>query len=91
MPQGKEVPTATLTSKGQITIPKAVRDLLGVDAGDRLSFVVQEDGSVVVRPIASDVRDLAGLLHRSGRRARSVQGMDRAVARRMRSKFGRRR
>jgi antitoxin PrlF len=85
------MPTATLTSKGQITIPKAVRERLGIDTGDRLSFVVHDDGSVVVRPIASDVRELGGLLHRPGRRARSVPGMDRAVGQRMRSKFGRHR
>ena len=42
------MPTATLTTKGQVTIPKEVREHLGVDTGDRLSFVVQDDGSVVV-------------------------------------------
>lgn len=83
------MPDATLTSKGQVTIPKPVRDHLKVDAGDRLSFVVQPDGSVVVRPIVRDLRELAGLLHRPGRRPVPVEAMRRGVAARMRAKYGR--
>ena len=45
------MPTATLTTKGQVTIPKEVREHLGVDTGDRLSFVVQRDGTVIVKPM----------------------------------------
>jgi AbrB family looped-hinge helix DNA binding protein len=85
------VPTATLTTKGQITIPKEVREHLGVETGDRLSFVVQEDGSVVVKPITRHVRELGGMLHRPARRAVSISEMDEGIARRMRTKFGRRR
>lgn len=85
------MPTATLTTKGQITIPREVRDHLGVDSGDRLSFTVQDDGSVVVRPLTRHVRELGGLLLRAGRRAVAVAEMDQGIARRMRSKFGRHR
>jgi len=85
------VPTATLTTKGQITIPKEVREHLGVETGDRLSFVVQKDGSVVVKSITRHVRELGGLLHRPAQRAVSVNEMDEGIARRMRTKFGRRR
>lgn len=85
------MPTATLTTKGQITIPKEVREHLGVNTGDRLSFVVQEDGSVIVRPITHHVRELGGLLYRPGQRAVSINEMDEGIARRMRAKFGRRR
>jgi AbrB family looped-hinge helix DNA binding protein len=84
------VPTATLTTKGQVTIPKSVRDHLGVDTGDRLSFAVQEDGTVVITPITRHVHELAGLLHRPGRRAVPVDRMDEGIARRMRAKFRRR-
>lgn len=85
------MPTATLTTKGQITIPKEVRKHLGVETGDRLSFVVQDDGSVIVTPITRHVRELGGLLHRPGQQAVSIRAMDEGIARRMRTKFGRRR
>jgi AbrB family looped-hinge helix DNA binding protein len=85
------MPTATLTTKGQITIPKEVRERLGVGTGDRLNFIVQEDGSVVMEPLTRHVRELAGLLHRRGRRPVSVEHMDEAIARRHRERFGRRR
>jgi antitoxin PrlF len=85
------VPTATLTTKGQITIPKEVRDHLGVETGDRLSFVVQEDGTVIVKPITRHVRELGGLLRRPGQRPVSIDEMDRAIARHVQTKFGRQR
>jgi AbrB family looped-hinge helix DNA binding protein len=80
-----------LTTKGQVTIPKEVRDHLGVETGDRLSFVVQEDGTVIVKPITRHVRELGGLLRRPGQRIVSVAEMDQAIARRVRTRYGRRR
>jgi antitoxin PrlF len=85
------VPDATLTTKGQVTIPKAIRDHLRLDTGDRVSFVIHDDGTVVVQPVTRHVRDLAGLLHRTGSRAVSLRDMDEGIAKRMRTKFGRRR
>ncbi|MFB6202653.1 MAG: AbrB/MazE/SpoVT family DNA-binding domain-containing protein [Halorhabdus sp.] len=41
---------ATITSKGQVTIPKPIRDRLGLDAGTEVEFVLDEDGTVQVRP-----------------------------------------
>jgi hypothetical protein len=58
-----------------------------VDTGDRLSFVVQEDGTVIVKPITHHVRELGGYLHRPGQRPVSVRELDEGIARRMRSKF----
>jgi len=56
------MPTATVTSKGQITIPKAVREELGLTEGDRVAFRVLEDGSVVVEPETVDLLELEGAL-----------------------------
>lgn len=84
------MPIATLTTKGQVTIPKEVRDHLELETGDRVSFVIQDDGSVMVRPLTRPVQDLAGLLQRPGRRPVSVKGMNEGIAARMRAKFGRR-
>lgn len=41
---------ATITSKGQVTIPKRIRDELGLDAGTEVEFVLEEDGTIRVRP-----------------------------------------
>ena len=56
------MPGATITSKGQITIPKEVRERLGVDAGDRLQFVEQEPGIYVMLAATRDVRHLKGMV-----------------------------
>jgi len=74
------MPSASLTSKGQLTVPKAIRDLLKLKAGDRLDFRVEGD-RVVLHPGTRDVRSLRGLLHRPGRKPVSLRQMDAAVAR----------
>jgi AbrB family looped-hinge helix DNA binding protein len=73
--------TATLTSKGQVTIPKEIREALGVDAGDRVDFTLEADGSVRMEVRRRDLASLAGLLHRPGLRRLSVEEMDEAIAR----------
>ncbi len=52
--------TATVTTKGQITIPKPVRDAVGLATGDRVSFVVREDGVVELTPETVDLMSLFG-------------------------------
>lgn len=71
---------ATLTSKGQITIPKEVRERLGVEAGDRLEFVEQERGVYRVVAATRDVRDLKGMVPKP-RRAVTIEEMNAAVRR----------
>src|SRR5215471_8533208 len=61
---------ATLTSKGQITIPAQVRDALGLEAGDRVEFVEQEKGQFAIIPATRSVRELKGLFR--GRRRKPV-------------------
>lgn len=53
---------AALTSKGQITVPKHVREILGVRPGDRLAFRIRGDGSVVVEAETVDLRTLRGTI-----------------------------
>jgi len=76
------MPSATLTSKGQLTLPKAIRDVLRLGAGDRVDFVVKGDGTVVLRPATLDVRELKGLLHRKGIRPLSAEEMNTIIRRR---------
>ncbi|HXV00466.1 MAG TPA: type II toxin-antitoxin system PrlF family antitoxin [Caulobacteraceae bacterium] len=53
---------ATVTSKGQTTIPKAVRDSLGLKAGDKVRFTLLSDGTVIMRAKKRSIRDLFGTL-----------------------------
>ena len=76
------MPAATLTSKGQLVVPKAIRDLMGIHPGDRLDFVVLDDGNVLMRPATEDVRRLKGLLLRPGKAPVSVEEMNRIIRRR---------
>ena len=76
------MPTATLTSKGQVTLPKQVRETLKVKPGDQIDFVLDAEGEVRVRAGRFDVRDLKGLLQRPGRRPVSLEAMNDAIARR---------
>jgi antitoxin PrlF len=54
--------TATLTSKGQLTLPKAIRDRLHLRAGDRLEVTLREDGVILMEPVMVDVSQLKGIL-----------------------------
>jgi len=54
--------TATLTSKGQLTIPKEVRRRLNLKAGDRLKFIINEKGGIEILPVRVSVKDLEGIL-----------------------------
>lgn len=56
------MPAATLTSKGQTTIPKAVREYLRLRPGDRMEFILEENGLVVLVPAVVDVRELKSIL-----------------------------
>jgi AbrB family looped-hinge helix DNA binding protein len=59
---------ATLTSKGQTTIPKEIRESLGMKPGDRMTFTLMPDGTVVLRVKRKSVLQLAGALRRKGRK-----------------------
>ena len=74
--------TATLTSKGQLVIPKPIRDYLHLHPGDTLDFLVQESGDVLMRPAVEDVRSLKGVLHKRGRRPVSLEAMQQAIRQR---------
>lgn len=56
------MPTATLTSKGQTTILREIREHLRLRPGDRMEFIIDEDGRVLIIPISLDAAELAGIL-----------------------------
>jgi len=79
--EGKEdMPTSTLTSKGQITIPKELRDQLHLKKGSRLEFVVDPSGRVILQPLNSDFRALRGMIRSKRKRPVSIEEMNEAIA-----------
>ena len=70
--------SATVTSKGQITIPKEIREALELEAGDRVAFRVDGDGRVVLEPETVDLMQLFGVLKPAARGV-TVEEMKRAT------------
>lgn len=68
---------ATLTSKGQTTIPKEIRDSLGMKSGDRMTFTLMPDTTVVMRVKKKSITELAGALHKKGRKPVPVEQLSR--------------
>ncbi len=74
------MPTSTLTSKGQITIPKEIRDLLRLRTGQRVEFQLDPKGHVILTPRNRDIRLLKGIVRCPTRRTVSVEEMNEAIA-----------
>jgi AbrB family looped-hinge helix DNA binding protein len=68
---------STLTSKGQTTIPKDIRDRLRIKPGDRMTFTLMPDGTVVMRVKNKRVVELAGTLRRKGRKPVPIEQLSR--------------
>ena len=75
------MPTATLTTKGQTTIPKEVREHLGLRPGDRMRFSIDSDGGVTLEAATLSVRDLRGILPKPERPV-TLEEMAEAIRRR---------
>ena len=75
------VATSSITSKGQIALPEQIRERLHLVAGDRIEFVVEANGQVVVRPARSRLRQPCGMLRDRGRKPVSADQMNAAIAR----------
>ncbi|MBW4631270.1 MAG: type II toxin-antitoxin system PrlF family antitoxin [Iphinoe sp. HA4291-MV1] len=81
------MPTATITTKGQTTIPKEIREYLQLNPGDHIDFIIEEDGRVVIQPATIKVQELKGILHREGMKSVSVEEMNAAVTKRAATKL----
>lgn len=78
---GKErMSTATLTSKGQITIPVQVRTALRLNAGDRIEFVEVGNGEFNIVAATRSVKELKGLFRGRRRKPVSIEEMNAAIA-----------
>ena len=76
--------TATVTSKGQITIPANVRQALNVAAGDRVEFVETEPGRFEFFAATRSVKELKGMFGRPANTAKpvTIDDMNQAIAKR---------
>lgn len=80
------MPTSTVTAKGQTTIPKEIREYLNLRPGNRIDYVVDPEGRVVLRPATYDIRDLHGILQRPGQQPLTVEDMNRVIHERHRTR-----
>lgn len=79
--------TATITSKGQVTIPKKIRDKLGLKPGDKVDFEVNDKGKLEVSTKTRSIMDTAGILYRPGQKAKTIEEMNEGVAEYFRKKY----
>lgn len=73
------MPFSTMTSKGQITVPKTIRDALRLDTGDRVQFRLRDDGVVELTPETGDLSALFGILKPTSKKHVSIEEMQRAI------------
>jgi AbrB family looped-hinge helix DNA binding protein len=67
----------TMTSKGQTTIPKEIRDSLGLQPQDKLNFSLLSDGTVIMRAKKRSIKSVYGMLHQEDRPVISIEEMQR--------------
>lgn len=71
---------ATITSKGQVTVPKNIRDQLNITAGTQLDFTLNNDGTISVRPLNRTALSIVGILKRPGQKAVTIEQMNDTIA-----------
>jgi antitoxin PrlF len=74
------MPAATMTSKGQITLPKEIRDELKLVTGSKIMFVKLPDGTYAVSPRTGTVEDFLGMLYDPNRPTMTIEEMNEAIA-----------
>ncbi|MGF1668945.1 MAG: AbrB/MazE/SpoVT family DNA-binding domain-containing protein [Balneolaceae bacterium] len=81
------MPSAIITSKGQVTIPKPIRDKLDLQAGDVLNFDIEPDGNITIKPEKGSPDTAYGILYREGREALSIDEIKSGVAEYFKKKY----
>ena len=72
--------SATVTTKGQVTIPKEIRNYLNLDTGSKVDFVIDENGIVKLIPLNIPIKSLSGILHRKGMKATTLEEMEEIIS-----------
>ena len=78
---------ATITTKGQVTIPKIVRESLKLNTGDKIEIIVTENREAIIRPVSKKVDDIFCKLQKTGRKPVTLETIDDAIRNRMRDRF----
>lgn len=78
---------AKVTSKGQITIPKKIREKLNISPGDKINFVEENDGEIKIYPQKKSIERLKGILHRPDQKALSIEEMNEGVTEYLKQKY----
>lgn len=73
------MPVSHVTSKGQTTIPVKIREHLHLKPGDKVDFVIEDNGKVVLEPATLDFRELEGILQRPGKKVVTTEEMKAAI------------
>ncbi|MEO9885210.1 MAG: AbrB/MazE/SpoVT family DNA-binding domain-containing protein [Balneola sp.] len=81
------MPSATITSKGQVTIPKKIRDKLQLKAGDTLNFEIESTNSARITSTKRPPSEAYGILFREDQKAYTVEEMDEGIAEYLRKKY----
>jgi AbrB family looped-hinge helix DNA binding protein len=82
------VSEAKMTSKGQITVPKDIRQKLHLKPGDRVRFIVEDDGRIRLLPAKRDISELFGMLPKP-KRAYSLEEIDEGIRQHVIKKYTR--
>ncbi len=73
------MPSTTVTDTGQIAIPQEIQEYLKLRVGDKIDFVIDEEGQVKIIALNVSVDDLSGILHRPGIKKATVEEMELAI------------
>lgn len=79
---------STLTSKGQVRLPKEIRDRLTLLTGAQLDIELQEDGTITIRRLRASALAIAGLLRRPGTKVRSLEEIGAGIEQHLAEKYG---
>ena len=79
--------SATIRSKGQITIPKTVRNSLMLQAGDKVEFIVTEKKEAIIRPLSRRVDEVYGMLHQQDKEPVTVEEINAKISERMKTYY----
>lgn len=75
------MPSSTMTSKGQVTVPKEIREYLRLKPGDRIDFVKEDSGRISLKAINTDFLSMRGILKSKRKEPLSAEEMNEVIAR----------